>query len=728
MNLHLHITNQKVKNYIEVIYLTLLSVYIFVGSMNTTMFEIEFPYAIYWIIRVGVLCINLAKIGFLGRRRNFQWIAAGIVSALFGMVWVHTGYDQILDLGLFMVGAYGIDYRKILKVCFWIGVYVLIAAVIGSFVGLARDLVPSVWRNGAEMIRHSYGIIYPTDFAAHVFFLLLIGWVVYGREHALLFIFFCVGGVYLVYSRSGARNSAAQIGLLFIVSIYLITTERISAKWISQLDYVIIGIIPMLAVCSLLMSWKFDVNNSSMVWLDEILSNRIGLGNKALQRYGIRWFGQFFTMQGAGGVDEFHWIYGYDFVDSSFVLILLQYGALVWFSILLLTSVGVYVALQEGQRYLAYSLVMAGTHSVMEHHYMDMVYNGLFLVLFAEISKERVGEGVSVCKRWIGYGAFVCSVLLLGLTEWVYSLRTCIAKCEQIESFLVIFFYLVFIGIVLGSGLWIYQITKRSKGTEHWKLIIPTGMILLLFWLLKIFAKTPTEVVDTAIEDERLVLESMLEIDELEGVYVDDYTEIYQGIFPRLARSVYMGNAMADWENPRVLVTSSASERRQLERYGYLYTQISKIHGLYTNSDTAINRLRELGYTVGSYQTRQYLDFSRQKLPCDTEGLLTMHSCGTTDIYLDIGEWYVGTRRLEIKAEILNDLENATVTVEVWAIHRTCKLAEYEVTKEELVSQRGGKVTLDIELWFDSADTEVRIVLDGNAELRISEISWYRLD
>ena len=48
----------------------------------------------------------------------------------------------------------------------------LIVAAIASQTGVIADVIGYSPRNAAAA-RHSYGIIYPTDFAAHIFYLIL---------------------------------------------------------------------------------------------------------------------------------------------------------------------------------------------------------------------------------------------------------------------------------------------------------------------------------------------------------------------------------------------------------------------------------------------------------------------------------------------------------------------------------------------------------------------------
>ena len=74
-------------------------------------------------------------------------------------------------------------FDNILKVYTAVVSVMLIVAAIASQTGMIADVIGYSPRNAAAA-RHSYGIIYPTDFAAHIFYLILaVSCLVYGREY-----------------------------------------------------------------------------------------------------------------------------------------------------------------------------------------------------------------------------------------------------------------------------------------------------------------------------------------------------------------------------------------------------------------------------------------------------------------------------------------------------------------------------------------------------------------
>lgn len=80
----------------------------------------------------------------------------------------HSGIDTLLETGFLIIGANGIEYKKILKVYLIVKVPITICTMIAGYTGLITNLV---YHRG-EKVRMAFGFIYPTDFAAHVVYMI----------------------------------------------------------------------------------------------------------------------------------------------------------------------------------------------------------------------------------------------------------------------------------------------------------------------------------------------------------------------------------------------------------------------------------------------------------------------------------------------------------------------------------------------------------------------------
>ena len=83
--------------------------------------------------------------------------------------WRNSQAVDILIYTLFILGAKGINFHTIINYFFKTGLIMLFLTVIYSQLGIIKD---SVYVR-EKFLRHSMGINYPTDFAAHIFSLIL---------------------------------------------------------------------------------------------------------------------------------------------------------------------------------------------------------------------------------------------------------------------------------------------------------------------------------------------------------------------------------------------------------------------------------------------------------------------------------------------------------------------------------------------------------------------------
>lgn len=78
-----------------------------------------------------------------------------------------------------IVGAKNVSFNKLLKLYLVIAVTLMVVAFSASQYGLIEDLQFVTLRGEEFFVRHSYGIQYPTDFAAHLFYIVLVIAVLY---------------------------------------------------------------------------------------------------------------------------------------------------------------------------------------------------------------------------------------------------------------------------------------------------------------------------------------------------------------------------------------------------------------------------------------------------------------------------------------------------------------------------------------------------------------------
>ena len=119
---------------------------------------------------------------------------------------------------------------------------------------------------------------------------------------------------------------------------------------------------------------------------NELLSDRLRLGNKALQDYGLTLFGQSVPMNGNGS-SLFGWG-DYFYIDSSYLLAFLCYGV-IFLLMVFLIHYWCCKKYSEDIYYLVIITVIV-VNCVVAHHMIDIAYNPFYLALLASRNKQVV--------------------------------------------------------------------------------------------------------------------------------------------------------------------------------------------------------------------------------------------------------------------------------------------------------------------------------------------------
>ena len=151
----------------ERLFLLAFFFYMAVASLQTTMFQIDSP--IITIVNFLLTGSVLFKIlAFDSYTKEELCFATGLLSDAVAVM-VFSGYKDVFFFAVFLLGAKNIAFVKILKVYLLVNVAVLVSAFIASRLDIIENLV---YVRNLVGERNSFGVAYPTDFAAHIFFLL----------------------------------------------------------------------------------------------------------------------------------------------------------------------------------------------------------------------------------------------------------------------------------------------------------------------------------------------------------------------------------------------------------------------------------------------------------------------------------------------------------------------------------------------------------------------------
>lgn len=371
----------------EYFFLIVFAIYMAYYYLNTTMFKIEWSENFLLYMQLALVVSILVRYMTTNLVDLKNTVLLMIIIPVLLITYHNVKYGDLISNALLIAGACGIYYKKICKVYLLVSIPIVAYTILASQFGWVTNLIYN--QNGR--IRESFGFIYPTDFAAHLFFIILV-WVML-RE--LKCTYWEIGGMGLIviflHFKSDTRCSEITILLTAMVVIcmkLLDTKKKNSKKQCSLLLLLKVGcaFLPFIFAFTMVILCRFyNSENPFMAFLNNLLSERLKFGKRTFDNYDTTLWGQYIEMKGNGGTLEKPEYY--TFIDCSYINILMRFGLMVFIVVIL----GIIAVMLKNMNnmliLLAISIVCL--HSMIEHHLFEFYYNIFIILPLASFGKEK---------------------------------------------------------------------------------------------------------------------------------------------------------------------------------------------------------------------------------------------------------------------------------------------------------------------------------------------------
>lgn len=365
----------------ELLFLAGYIIYLARAVWSTTMFPFSGILSKLCLL-VSVMLIG-TKIILFDRYRTSSFCGLALVVLCAGGVFLSSRYLNALFWLILVMGSKGISLQKILRIYLIITGTIVVLAFCSSLIGVIENLQ---YTSSDRGVRNSFGIVYVTDFAAFIFYLILVYFYLKGSELKLYHFIGASVLAGLVYHFCNARLDTSCMVLTIV--IYGINTFfehtkysfcRVRKLWETFWHRIGPFIMPILAALSIITTFSYTPDNSLLTAINKISTNRLSLGKEGLTRFGIALFGQTIDMVGMGGntatPDD------YFFIDCSYVHVLLRYGL-----VFLLILIGAYILFcfrNKKDLYLLFAIALVAVNCVIAHHIIEAAYNPFAFALLA---------------------------------------------------------------------------------------------------------------------------------------------------------------------------------------------------------------------------------------------------------------------------------------------------------------------------------------------------------
>ena len=303
------------------------------------------------------------------------------------LTWRTSADFTLFSMGIFILGARNVDFRRVVYLYLVVGTIILLFTMICSLSGLIQNLIYR--RNQISgAVRQSFGVVYPTDFAAHVLFLILsYSYLNFKRISVKSYIAFILIAMLLIHY-CDARLSAVSI--LLLIPVMIIGKNAKKNNGLCRKIAAFFWCVPVLmAYIIVAMSYFYTPTNKLLEKINHALSGRLAIGNQAIHRYGFSIFGRHMVEHSWGGTTGMKMFMGdrskYFFVDSSYLRILILYGVIVFILVLAVLTIISYRSISNAEYAMSTVLVIVAVSAVVEQRLVDISYDPFLIALLANV-------------------------------------------------------------------------------------------------------------------------------------------------------------------------------------------------------------------------------------------------------------------------------------------------------------------------------------------------------
>ena len=367
------------------LFLLALSIYFMGEVLSTTMFPIpEIFKRFFQFAGIGLAIWKIVQFDCFSLKEIF-FITVLFINVL--LVKIFSGYSERIYWVIFLVGAKNVSFEKILKSYFVVSLSIMLFAFSASLLKIIENLQYNSDNRG---IRNSFGIIYPTDFAAHVFFLMLV--FLYLKKSKVKICDYIICLIISVFIYCFCKTRLDCICMVLLIAGHMLIKYGVwgkkhrKKKQKKKSISMILGMysMPTAFFIMWLLTVLYNLGVPIAYDIDYWISNRLRLQSQGMMEYGFRLFGQYVYMNGNGRSVILP--VNYFFIDCSYFYVILQFGAL--FGILIFAIYAMCCRKNKEDSFFHLTIVMIAINCMIAHHLLSLAYNPFSMALFAKSSYE----------------------------------------------------------------------------------------------------------------------------------------------------------------------------------------------------------------------------------------------------------------------------------------------------------------------------------------------------
>lgn len=316
-------------------------------------------YGAYGICLIGVLfdCFEQKRI-----------ILMGVLVLVTALSFLVCGNKTMLLYMLLFLGAYEISAKMVLRLSVIVQSFILFTVVIFSQIGLVEDHI----FESADRIRHGLGFSWTTT-GAVLFFYMAFAYVCVRNKKITYIELAVMELINFYFFKTTDSKMVFYLGTLGLVFWAMMKLFGFRFPVTRAFRHVVLFAPTVVAAFSVAIHKFYVAGNPFWDMADKFLNTRLRLGNAGIKTYGIHLFGQQIKWVGfKAGQENYD---GYNYVDCSYLQILLEYGVVFLAVVILIYTLILYKAVKSENYIMVWCVLFILVFGITEPRLMNLSFN-----------------------------------------------------------------------------------------------------------------------------------------------------------------------------------------------------------------------------------------------------------------------------------------------------------------------------------------------------------------
>lgn len=343
--------------------------------------DIQSVYLLLALIRniCYVLIILKIFLDFVNKEFTLkELIFITVVGSLLLISTIVVKNKNLLIFWVFIVGANNIELRKIVKLSLIAHIAALLFVIASAYMGVIENYITDQGTRN----RQSLGFLYPTPGSHFVLYTILMWLYIRKNKIKWIEIVLAVTAAVFMYIKTDTR-SPFMLSMLVILAGVILKYSEVLRRYHKCYSFIVIAAVPTACLMFFILTYKFNWDNEIIVKINNIINGRIYLAAEGFKNYGIKPFGQYIKwIGGIPGPDEV-----YNYVDSSYAMILINYGIIVFAMIMTWAEACSIQIAKQKDSYMVFIWSVIAVHSICDPQFSWIGFN-CFLMMYMYIRRE----------------------------------------------------------------------------------------------------------------------------------------------------------------------------------------------------------------------------------------------------------------------------------------------------------------------------------------------------